>query len=107
DKTWHNIDTAEIRSFTGFDQLISNEINGAVTTKSQPFSIWLPAAISAQFDYHLVKNLYAGAAWMNRVKLSGAQVSRNNQGVLSIRYESKKFETGTSLNFTEYRQSAV
>lgn len=107
DQIWNNIDTAEISSFTSFDQLVSNEINGSVTTQSQPFSVWLPAAISAQFDYHLVKNLYAGAAWINRIKFTGAQVMRNNQGVLSLRYETKKFETGTSLTFTEYNQPAV
>ena len=107
DRTWNNIDTAEIRSFTSFDQLVSNEINGAVATQSQPFSIWLPAALSLQFDYHLVKNIYAGAAWMNRIKFSGAQVNRNNQGTLMVRYETKKFETGTSLTFTEYREPSA
>ena len=32
--------------------------------------------MSVQFDYHLVKNLYGGAAWMNRIKFSGLLISK-------------------------------
>lgn len=107
-RDWNGIDSVDVASVAAFDTLISNVINGTASTITEDaFGIWLPAALSLQFDYYLAPRIYANATWINRVRLGPKQVARGNQLNLSVRYERKRFEG--SLNFTifEYKQPSV
>jgi hypothetical protein len=103
DLLWSQLDTARFHTLDDLDDLLSNQINGMLATENRSFTVWLPAAICLQTDVHLVRSLYAGVSWMNRIRLSEAQVMRTNQVNLALRVERKQFDATASLTFSEYR----
>lgn len=108
DRTWNGIDTTQFGSFNNFDALLSNRINaGTMSTENKSFNMWLPTAVSLQFDYCLTKMLYADATIINRIRFTGNQVARNNQLDLSLRYERKQFEISANFSLFEYREPSA
>lgn len=95
-----NINDLPFGSFPQFDTTLVNRIGGKVS--NQAFNIWLPTALSAQFDYALSPHWYANITALNRVHFEPNQIARGNQDVLSLRYERRNFEIAANLNLFEY-----
>ncbi|MBK7853330.1 MAG: hypothetical protein IPJ66_19945 [Bacteroidetes bacterium] len=107
-RTWNGIDSISFSTMSGFDSLISNKVNGTVnSTVSESFGMWLPSAVSLQFDYCIVPKVYANASWVNRLHFGPKQVARGNQVDLSIRYERRKFEAAADFTMFEYKQPSA
>jgi len=90
--------------------LLSFETYGDSTAslESRNFRVALPSALSLQFDYMLVENIYVNALLVQRVALGGsAALRRNNLFAVSGRFEHRWFGGGISLSALNYKQIAV
>jgi len=105
DQVWSQLDKTKFGSFGAFDSTLVNHVGGSISNK--PFDIWLPMALSMQFDYSLTPQVYANASVVQRIHFAGNELARGNQGVLSIRYELRRFEVNTNVSLYEYSQPAM
>lgn len=96
----NNLDGIQFGSFDRFDTALINKVGGSVGNK--PFNILMPTALSVQFDYALAAHWYVNVTALNRIHFMPNQLARGNQDVLSLRYESRKFEMAFNLNLFEY-----
>ncbi len=96
----NDINGLQFNSFQHFDTAIINRVGGSVG--NIPFTIWLPTALSVQFDYSLTPHWYANLTAVNRLHFMPNQIARGNQDVLSLRYETRHFEMAFNLNLFEY-----
>jgi hypothetical protein len=105
DYVWNGIDTIKSGTFHGLDSTLYANLGGEI--KDQNFSIWLPLALSVQFDYQVKPNLFANLSIVNRIHFAANQIARGNQINAAVRYERRRYEG--SLNFTlfEYKQPSL
>ncbi len=107
DRSLSRLDTVRFSSLGNFTANANNLINGSVVTQKKAFTMFLPTAISGQFDYSLTKNIYANATLVNRLYFGANEVARGNQLDLSARYEKRKWEASIDYTLFEYSQSAL
>jgi hypothetical protein len=101
---WGGLDTLKFHSFGHLDTLLSSHINGSVSTiVNKSFSMYLPSAISLQFDYAFTAHMYGNLTWLNRIYFSPKQVMRSNQVDVSVRYEKRRWEFTGDFTFFEYQ----
>jgi len=105
DQVWSNLDKTKFGSFNSFDTTLVSHVGGSISNK--PFNIWLPMALSVQFDYCLTPQVYANASVVQRIHFAGNELARGNQDVLSLRYERRRFETAFNFSLYEYSQPAM
>ena len=103
--SWNGVDTLKIPSLQSLDTTLTNHVGGF--TEEKGFGIWLPMAISMQFDYQLRQNLFANASIVNRLRLFENQVVRGNQFNGSIRYEKRRYEAALNFTLFEYKQPSL
>jgi hypothetical protein len=108
DRLWGRLDTIKFHSFDHLDSLLSNQVNGIRDSRvNSSFNMYLPTAISLQFDYSFTPTIYGNLSWLNRINYSPAEIARGNQLDLSARYETKKFEATADLTLFEYTYPSV
>ena len=108
DRLWSNLDTIKFSSFSHLDEILSNHVNGtAGSVENKSFAMFLPSAISIQFDYSFTPHVYGNISWLNRIHYSVQEVARGNQVDASVRYEKKKWEAAADFTLFEYNQPAV
>ncbi len=74
---------------------IYNDPNKSLTANS--FVMWLPMALSIQFDYTISKLFFINGTLIQRIKPKGHSVTRRNLFALSPRFEHRWFSASTSL----------
>ena len=99
---WSNMDTAKFNGIDDFDRELNAHSSGM--TVSDGFTMFMPAALSFQFDYCLKPRWYANLGIIQRIPLSERQVYRANSIALVPRYETRKLEASVSANMYEYEQ---
>jgi len=108
DRPWNHIDTIKFHSVGQLDTLLSNNINGTVNSaQNHSFTMYLPTAISLQFDYCFAPRWYGNVSWVNRIYYSNMEIARGNQIEVAGRYEKRSFEAALDLSLFEYSQPAV
>lgn len=108
DRLWARLDTIRFHSFSHLDEVLSNNFNGTVTSvEDKSFTMFLPSAMSLQFDYAFTPHVYGNISWVNRILYSPKEVARGNQIDASVRYEKKKWEAAADFTLFEYNQPAV
>ncbi len=108
DRIWSRLDSIRFHSFSHLDQLLSNNVNGTHTSvENKGFTMFVPSAVSLQFDYCFYPKVFGNLTWVNRIYYSPKEIARGNQMNLSARYESKQFEATADLGLFEYDQPAV
>ncbi len=104
---WNRIDSL------GYDNLqyALNDIsqrfygNPEASLKSESFSMMLPAAFSAQLDYHLRDEWFLNGYAVLALPVS--PVKRPNLLYVSPRYETEKFEAGMPVSFYNFTQPRI
>ena len=105
DRNWLHLDTVLFHSVVHLDELLSNNINGTVNTaENKSFTMYLPGAVSVQFDYSFTPHVYGNLSIVNRIKYSPKEVVRGNQVDVSVRYEKRKWEVTGDFTLFEYNQ---
>jgi hypothetical protein len=71
------------------------------------FYMWLPSALSIQFDYHYYKHWYVNASLIYGFDLSPASVSRPSEIAITPRYETRGFEANLPLSLYDWREARI
>lgn len=101
--------TPESFNFQSIDQLldtISYQFYGdtASAYTGDKFTLWLPSALSLQFDYHLRKNIYLNASFIYGFNIGRLSLSRPAQLAITPRYETKWFEANLPLSLYDWSE---
>lgn len=104
-RVWFGIDSAQAANLDAVDFLLINNIGG--TVRDGNFSLWLPTALSAQFDYQIKPNIFANASVVKRIRFATNQIARADQLNISGRYERRAYEVNLNLSLFEWRQPSL
>jgi hypothetical protein len=101
---WPGIDTTKFTNLFSFDTLLSNRFYGNPQSAlaAREFKVYLPSAISLQYDYNLAPKYYVNATIIHGVPVSDISVHRANQVSVTARYETRRKEIDIPLTFFEY-----
>jgi len=102
---WPGINTVTFNSIGEVDTSISYYFYGdpEKSKTDDKFNIYLPTALSIQFDYCVMPRIYVNASLVQAVPLSKYAVVRASQVAITPRYETRGFEASLPLTFYEYK----
>jgi hypothetical protein len=75
--------------------------------RGSSFYMWLPSALSIQFDYHYSKNWYVNTSLIYGFDLSPACVSRPAEIAITPRYESRGFEANLPVSLYDWNKLRI
>jgi len=106
---WVNIDTLNFYTFNRLRRTLSDVFysDPEASNVDDKIKIWLPTALSVQADYRITKKWYAGAVWIQPVKLGKSYIRRPAQVVLVPRYETPHYEFSLPLSLYDYKHPRV
>ena len=101
---WENLSDIQFRNIQQFSDTISWKFYGDKTSayKGNNFYIWLPGALSIQFDYHYYKNWYVNGSFIYGFNLAPGSLSRPAQLSITPRYETSWFEANLPVSFYDW-----
>jgi hypothetical protein len=101
---WPGIDTTKFNSISAMDTNISYHFFGLPyeSQTGNKVSIYLPTALSMQFDYCVMPRFYANLSIVQAVPLSKYAIVRASQISVTPRYETRNFEVALPFTFYEY-----
>ena len=79
----------------------------ASLTDQTDFRIWLPTALSAQFDYNFGNGLYANATYVQGIRLGHPGVRRETLLAVTPRYETPDWEVNLPLSIVDFKHPAI
>jgi len=101
---WDNLTDIKFRNINQMLDTISYKFYGNNTSAlvAEKFMLWLPSALSIQFDYHWKNYWYVNASLIYGFNLSGASLSRPSQLSITPRYEKKWFEASLPISLYDW-----
>ena len=69
---------------------------------SDKFTLWLPSALSVQFDYHLSRNTYINASLIYPVSFAKATINRPAELAITPRYEKDWLEVSLPVSLYDW-----
>lgn len=106
---WDNINMFHYRTIHQLMDTISYKFYGdsKASYRGNSFYMWLPSALSIQFDYHYFKNWYVNASLIYGFDLSPASVSRPAEIAITPRYESRGFEADLPVSLYDWNKLRI
>jgi hypothetical protein len=103
-KYWINIDTLNYYNLNELSRTLSQVFYGDPNASyvDDKIRVYLPAAFSIQADYKLYRNWYAGAVFIQPVRLGKSYIRRPPQIAFIPRYETPHFEFAVPVSFYDY-----
>lgn len=103
---WDNLDDMEFQDVNHLLDTISWKFYGDYTSaySGTKFLIWLPSALSLQFDYHYMNNWYINACLVYGFNLSRGSLIRPTLLVITPRYETSWLETNIPVTLYDWRR---
>lgn len=103
---WEDIDTVGFGSINELTKKISSVFYGDpnASLQANSFGLGLPTSLSLQADYQYYPNWYLNTVLVLPVKLSNNQLRRPAQAILSLRYETSKFEVNLPLSLYDFNK---
>ena len=103
---WAEFDTIRFRGINDAVQTYSRGFYGDsdASYSGDRFTVYLPATISLQFDYHLRRSLYLSALWMHPLKFNSRTLWRPAQLAFIPRYETRYFGVSLPLSIFNYAE---
>jgi len=71
------------------------------------FNMWLPSALSAQFDYNFGDGLYVNATYVQGIRLGSPGVIRETLLAVTPRYETPDWEVNLPISIVDFRHPAI
>lgn len=101
---WEQITHVKFRSIQQMLDTLSYKLYGDKTSAlaANKFTIWLPSALSVQFDYHLTKYTYVNASLIYPFALSRATLSRPAELAITPRYEHRWLEVSLPVSLYDW-----
>lgn len=107
--TWANVLNLKIDNLYQLNKDLSymfyNDPNA--TFKSDEFTMYLPSALSLQFDYHYLEPWYVNTTLIYGIPLSNTAIRRPTELYVTPRYETRKFEVSLPMSLYEMRYPRV
>jgi hypothetical protein len=106
---WDNVNHFSFKSIHQLMDTISYKFYGdkKAAFRGNSFYMWLPSALSIQFDYHYFKRWYVNASLIYGFDLSPASVSRPSELSITPRYESRGFEADLPLSLYDWNKPRI
>jgi hypothetical protein len=106
---WDDLNSYEFTTIHQFMDTVSYRFYGdkKASYRGNSFYIWLPSALSVQFDYHYRRNWYVNASLIYGFDLSPASVSRPAQIAITPRYESRGFEASLPISLYNWEKPRI
>jgi hypothetical protein len=103
---WSNVTSLNTSSIGQFLDTLSYQFYGDYTSAydGNRLTLWLPSALSVQFDYHLQKHWYVNASLIQGFPLAKAAVTRPAELSVTPRYESGWFEASLPVSLYNWQQ---
>jgi hypothetical protein len=103
-KYWVNIDTLNYYNINELSRTLSQVFCGDPNTSlvDTKMRVYLPTAISIQGDYKVYRNWYAGAVFIQPIRLGKSYIRRPAQIALIPRYETPHLEFSVPLSLYDY-----
>jgi hypothetical protein len=103
-KYWSDIDTLNYYNINDLASTLSQVFYGDpnASFKDSKIRVYLPTAFSIQGDYWIFRKWYAGAVFIQPVRLGKSYIRRPAQIALIPRYESPQFEFSLPLSLYDY-----
>jgi hypothetical protein len=101
---WENVNSINYSNILTMLDTISYKFYGDTTSAyiDDKFLLWLPSALSVQFDYHLRKNWYFNASLMYGFPLASGSLARPAVISLTPRYETRMFEASLPISLYDW-----
>ncbi|MGA3013313.1 MAG: DUF5723 family protein [Bacteroidales bacterium] len=106
---WSDLDKFHFSSIQQMMDTISYQFYGdkKAAYKGNSFYMWLPSALSVQFDYHYFKQWYVNASLVYGFDLSHASVSRPSELSITPRYETRAFEADLPVSLYDWERLRI
>ena len=106
---WDDVDKFHYSSIHQLIDTISYKFygNNKAAYQGNSFYMWLPSALSIQFDYHYFKQWYVNASLIYGFDLSPACVSRPSELSITPRYESRGFEANFPVSLYDWNKLRI
>ncbi|MEI7663801.1 MAG: DUF5723 family protein [Bacteroidota bacterium] len=97
---WENVTHMPFHTIGNFLDTLSYQFYGDKKSAyaANSFNIWLPSALSIQFDYHLMKSLYLNTNLIYGFPLAGGAIVRPAELSFTPRYETSLFEVSLPVS---------
>jgi len=101
---WDQLTRLKIRSIDKLLDTISYKFYGDNNSAkvADKFTLWLPSALSAQFDYHLTRFTYVNASLIYPVSFAKATVHRPAELSITPRYETRWLEVSLPVSLYDW-----
>jgi len=101
---WDNVDHIPFQNIQHFLDTLSYQFYGTNkgAYRDNKFYIWLPSALSVQFDYHYYKQWFINASVIYGVNFSRNSLRRPAEVVITPRYETEWFEANLPLSLYDW-----
>ncbi len=103
---WEGITKINFRNINQLLDTISYQFYGDTTSayQAEKFMLWLPSALSVQFDYHLQKYWYVNASLIYGFPLAKGSLARPAELSITPRYETSIFEVSMPVALYDWSQ---
>ncbi len=106
---WQQIDTLD---FVNTNTLVSDlsEVfynDPDASTSGDAFTLGLPAAVSIQADYNYYPNWHLSSLVILPLKISNSQLQRPGQVLVSLRYETERFEFALPVSLYDFKKPRI
>lgn len=107
---WTELDTIQFQSINDMAGQLSTVFYGdpnTATANSDNISIGMPAALSLQVDYNYFSNWYVSSMLLLPLQIGKNQISRPGQALVSLRYETAKFEVALPVSLYDFSKPRI
>lgn len=102
---WENVTSMDFSTIHQLMDTISYQFYGDTTSAwaGDKFTLWLPSALSVQFDYHLQREWYVNASLIYGLPIGTGSIARPAELSITPRYETKWFEASMPVSFYNWQ----
>lgn len=106
---WYGIDTTSFYGVLYADSVLSTQFFGRYRASRDRvgFSMWLPSALSAQFDYAITGRYYVNLTLIQRVPVGANGLRRSNQLAITPRFETRRLEISLPISVYEFYRPRI
>ncbi len=106
---WTNVNSLKFTSINQFLDTLSYQFYGDNTSAyaGDNFTLWLPSALSVQFDYHVQRSWYVNASLIYGFPLSKSAINRPAELSVTPRYEAGWFEASMPVSLYNWQLARI
>jgi hypothetical protein len=101
---WYGIDTTSFNGILYTDSVLSTQFYGGSRASRDGigFRMWLPSAVSTQFDYAISGRYFVNLTLIQRVPIGPYGLRRSNQIAITPRFETRKLEVSMPVSVYDF-----